>query len=386
MKSVLTAAILFLLMVLPLQAVDQVFIEPFNPVTPEVLAVGKTSTANVRGYNSLFLNPASFSIKDSEGVTVTTQVSPYVPVTSLNRILSNISAFQSFNMSNPGSSDVSLVNDIVTKYGVGEQFSLGSSYIGHGFGVGLIADERSFAKGSLLLGTSATIDMTLALCIGYSFPVDIQVGTLHLGLSARPMYKTYGVVPLTSVIGNGSNMTSIPVLSGYGLGWDMGAIAEMGEFCAGLALRDIGSTPFNMHSGTLGDTLTHFVTNMTNFSSTTSSVYRIPMTIALGGSWKPEIPLYKNIFEPQIMADLQIPLEDQFTEPSFLTWVHLGAEAKFLSFLSVRTGLNQGYFTMGMGMRILAVDINWAIYADEMGRYAGTTKRSGMTLEAALKF
>jgi len=69
-----------------------------------------------------------------------------------------------------------------------------------------------------------------------------------------------------------------------------------------------------------------------------------------------------------------------------LRWTHLGAEATFLQFLSVRTGLNQGYFTFGLGLKVPIAEFTIAVYSDEMDRYAGTTWRPAISANLSVGF
>ncbi len=51
--------------------------------------------------------------------------------------------------------------------------------------------------------------------------------------------------------------------------------------------------------------------------------------------------------------------------------IHLGAEVQFPVILSVRLGLNQGYFTAGATIDVWIIRLNFATYAEEVGAHAG---------------
>ncbi len=51
--------------------------------------------------------------------------------------------------------------------------------------------------------------------------------------------------------------------------------------------------------------------------------------------------------------------------------LHLGGEIKLANFLSVRGGLNQGYYTAGATLDLFIFRIDAATYAEEVGAYAG---------------
>ena len=371
---------------------DQVFMEPFNPVTPSVTAQGRAYTAIAEGYNALFTNPAGFS-RTPMGFTFSTQGGVNTSLSALGEVLSNLSSFQNFNASSGlSNSSVSLVNDIVTKYGFGGNFALGMGWVGGNLGIGLAIQGRTFQKGLNVLNANGPFDLTTGLVVGYSVPFKLGWAKLNVGLDVRPMQKTFNDnIYLVDLLGAGaSNISNLTVYNGFGLGWDWGAILDFGltptgYWTAGLALRDIGSTVFNFHQYTFSDVEKSWTfANGSNTSPT--QTYRIPMTVNVGGSWSPDMGMRKLIVDPRLELDLQIPLEDQFTEPSFWTWIHVGGQIKFLNFLSLRTGLNQGYLTFGFGVKVFALDINASIYTDELGRFIGSYPRNAASIEAALRF
>ena len=51
--------------------------------------------------------------------------------------------------------------------------------------------------------------------------------------------------------------------------------------------------------------------------------------------------------------------------------IHLGAELKFLKFLAVRAGLNQGYLSAGATLDLWVLRFDFATYSEEVGAYAG---------------
>jgi len=184
------------------------------------------------------------------------------------------------------------------------------------------------------------------------------------------------------VITNKTNVDAYTVAAGFGLGWDLGARWDYGPFQTGLVIRDIGSTIINFQNFT-GTQWSMALGFPSNGSTTGTTLYRIPTVIGLGGTWTPDVGSLASVVQPAVSADFQIPIMDQYTQPSFWTWTHLGAEVRFLRFLTLRTGLNQGYFTFGVGLKIFVVDFNLAVYTDELGRYSGLDPRSALAIELA---
>jgi len=51
--------------------------------------------------------------------------------------------------------------------------------------------------------------------------------------------------------------------------------------------------------------------------------------------------------------------------------IHMGAEVRFLRFLAVRAGLNQGYVSAGATLDLWVLRFDFATYSEEVGAYAG---------------
>lgn len=58
-------------------------------------------------------------------------------------------------------------------------------------------------------------------------------------------------------------------------------------------------------------------------------------------------------------------------EEDFYKRVHLGAELRLPKILSLRGGVNQGYFTAGLTLNFWILRVDGAIYTEEIGTYAG---------------
>jgi hypothetical protein len=69
-----------------------------------------------------------------------------------------------------------------------------------------------------------------------------------------------------------------------------------------------------------------------------------------------------------------------------LTKVHAGAELKFFKFIALRAGMNQGYLTMGAGIDLILFELDAALFTQEVGSFPGDKARSGISLQAAVRF
>ena len=53
---------------------------------------------------------------------------------------------------------------------------------------------------------------------------------------------------------------------------------------------------------------------------------------------------------------------------------------------ALRAGLNQGYITLGGGMRFAAFNADLAVFTRELGTYLGDKPSSGASLSISLRF
>lgn len=383
MKTV-ALALTFLLGASSLFALDQVFLEPVQPVSPTLKAMGGVSTSNARGYDALFVNPAAFADEKVSLTFLSLETTSHLPLSGINQILDARDSWDNTDLLAADNPMRELVNNLVTQTGVGQEASVGLGWVGKNLGLGFLAQARVTAKGASLLETKTVFDQTYLGVIGMAWPFQTGFGTLQLGGSVRPMQRTYALVTVGDVLDNLGKFSAYTLSSGFGLGLDVGLKWKYAGFETGLAIRDASGTVLTFQEYG-ADEWIDGLTFPSGGAETGTTLYRIPTVIGLGTTWTPELGSLGNLFQPSLSFDLQVPVKDEFTQPSFWTWTHFGAEAKFLKLFSVRTGLNQGYVTFGLGAKLLFLDFNMAVFSDEMGRFAGLNRRSGISMEWAFR-
>lgn len=365
-------------------ALDQVFLEPVQPVSPALKAMGGVSTSNAQGYDALFTNPAAFADEKVSLTFLSLETTAHVPLSGINQILDAHESWGNMDLLAADNPMRELVNNLITQSGVGQEASLGLGWVGRNLGLGFVAQARVTAKGASLLETKTVFDQTYMGVIGMAWPFQTPFGAIQVGGAVRPMQRTYALVTVGDVLDNMGDFSAYDLSSGFGLGLDLGVKWMYAGFETGFAIRDASGTVLNFKEFGAEE----WIGSMTFPSSgadTGTTLYRIPTVIGLGTTWTPEMGSLGNLVQPSLTFDLQIPLKDEFSQPSFWTWTHLGAEAQFLKVLAVRAGLNQGYVTFGLGAKLFILDFNLAIFSDEMGRYAGLNRRSGISMEWAFR-
>jgi F plasmid transfer operon, TraF, protein len=348
----------------------------FAPVRPEVIARGNAVTATVHGYDSLFTNPAGFSKEDGSFTLLTLNANPYFAPTAEN--------MDGFTQAAGGdiTSAVNLLSSIVVDNGIGANINTGIAIVGKGLGLGIVADVDAFGTGKTTLGTEVDVVGTISAIAGMSFAFHPGPFDIHLGGDLKGMYRmkmdNVTLLQLMDLAEGGT--PDVNILSGIGIGIDLGTIVDYGSFSFGLSVRDIGGTKFAYNSISAADFETGIPVEV-------AEDYRIPMTISTGFGYHPDLGILKWIIDPTFNVEYQhVFYADPENTPSFWTGVHAGTEIKVLRFMKVRAGINQGYITAGIGAKILFIDINMAYFTREMGEYAGVNPNSGMSLEFAIRF
>jgi hypothetical protein len=118
----------------------------------------------------------------------------------------------------------------------------------------------------------------------------------------------------------------------------------------------------------------------------TADQYTIPMDIAVGASFHPDFGTFNNIIDPSISLDMRNIVGALARQVSPWTLLHLGVESRFFSFFTLRAGINQGYLTLGGGLKLLVFDLNFAVFTRELGAHIGDRALSGMSMDAAIRW
>jgi hypothetical protein len=292
----------------------------------------------------------------------------------------------------------SFLNDQVTSGGVGAGGAWGIGYVGGGLGLGASFILDSVLSGPSYLASTGDLTGTLGLIAGLSVPFDVGGFKLHVGGDVRPMVRVHALLTNTVAVGvldalssGGSVLSQLgdaPALYGVGIGLDLGAIAELGVFNVGLSIRDLGGTQLRYNTTPLS-VLTSSLTSSLQFPSNGSVVadqYVIPMDIGVGVSFHPDFGTFNNTIDPTFGLDMRDIGDVLSGTVSPWAALHLGVETRFVSAFTFRAGLNQGYLTLGGGLKFLVFDMNFAVFTRELGANVGDQPLAGMSFDAAIRW
>lgn len=349
-------------------AAQPTIVQPLVVKDARSIAMGGAFDALSSGYQSLYGNPAGFAV--GRGMLT----------------LANASMWGFFRPDTDalkGLGDdpmATLLSQVSTNNGVGGGAALGLGYTGGGLGLGLTAVSEDYIHGATIAGAQLTSITQLNAIAGMAITLGPKNFNLKIGGDLRPFARIDSTQSATSLIqalaGGGSDPSALimayPANYGLSLAADLGLIASMNELSAGLSVRDI-TPPFGFGATTIGDIL-----GKGGSSASTDTQGQFLPDVSVGLSYSPRLIPY--ILEPSFYLELQDPVNAIANKESVWNLLHMGGELKLLSFVYLRGGLNQGWMTAGLGLDLLILQLDGAVFTEELGRHPGDFPRSGVAV------
>ena len=363
----------------------------FTEVTPKdarTMGMGGAFHVFSQGYSSFFGNPAGFAGANSSLTLTDLSVWTYLAPTTQN--VEHIKKIIDGNATN--SEILGDVGDwIINNNGFGAGLSLGGGWVGKkgiAIGVTLVSDE--VAAGNSLLGSKLVIATQLNGILGYAYPFNIGPVTLKIGLDGRAFYRVQSDpvtgLPFSTILNDVLNdtfsLSTITLLGGYGFAADVGLVAGIGPVMLGLSARDFG-LEFKVGKFNFQNIIDD---NISAFPLLGTTAVKLNPSYAAGLG----VRLFENSkFEPSIYTELENP-QNIFSSSdmvaSALNSLHAGAQVRLMRFITVRGGLNKGWYSLGAGIDLSFLELDAAIFTEELGLYPGDKGRSGLSVQVGIRF
>jgi len=372
----------------PLAAQDSV-LAPLDPKTARNLALGGAFVAMSDGYGSLFGNPAGFA--DARGHLYIPTASAWLYVAPSSANIEKLELIASGSATE--SETAAALDELITGNGIGAGAQTGIAWLGGGLGIGLSAVVDAYAVGKTALGAVLDVDTSIQAVLGLGLPLDLFGLRLQLGGDIRAFYRAVGTMPFSEVaglfLGTGSGeetdvmatLMAQPATAGYGVALDLGASLQLGAFKVGLAVRDI-APPFEMVTSTYQAVIDSLAAGG-QLPEGSAGTYSMLPNIIVGGSFR---PWKGGVLDPNLVVELQDPVSVIRDEASVWGLLHVGAELRALGIFLARAGLNEGWISLGGGIDLALVRIDAAVFTEELGRRPGDAPRSGIAIDATIRF
>jgi hypothetical protein len=160
---------------------------------------------------------------------------------------------------------------------------------------------------------------------------------------------------------------------------------QVGPLAVGAVVRDL-APPMTYTNYLLGDAVYNYLMNGKVPPTDTGIDIASTPNIIAGASFHPDLGGFSWVLDPMVSVELQDPISVFRDGEPVWNLIHFGGQVRVLSFLYLRGGLNKGYMSFGGGVKLAVLDINAAVFTEESGIFPGDSPRTGISVEAALRF
>jgi len=381
-RFILAAACALLLVT---NALAQTSLAGISPKDARSMGMGGTFRVFATGYQAFFGNPAGFSGPGTLTLADAAAWGYFNPNPANVRALV---ALAQREMSQPEAEET--LGRLIAGNGFGGGASLGMGWSGKGIGAGLTLVSDALATGTSYSDASMVVRNQADAVFGVAWPLVLGPFTLNFGIDVRAFYRLdssggWSFADLASAYLSDSGITAgigaLAVNGGYGLAVDTGATIEVGALSAGVMVRDYGYK-FYMGNSTVGDIAESgaFPLNGENAYSLIPR-YSAGLALKFGKGTSLASSFYLEAEDPMnFIAEAQADFE------ASLELLHIGAELEFLNFITMRAGFNQGLLSLGAGMDFALLELDAALFTEKTSDATSGPGRSGISIQAAIRF
>ena len=291
--------------------------------------------------------------------------------------------------------DISKLNPRVYAAADVASYVSGPSFLGlplhAGFGgFGVVDATFRLDTGALIPTISYEVnnDLMLPFAIAHRWEAPLLPGKIGLGATAKMIRRSKISQERLSVL-QLDDLEAPPFATGTGLGLDFGALYQPTDRTnLGLMIKDVGGTTLKYDAvaaekGYAAQAERESVIR----SATNIGVAVVPAKllwlVPTNDRWTFALDVW-DVFK----KDEHIFFEDGFRKPfgeNLYTHLHAGVEYRWW-FLRFRGGASEGYPSLGLGMDIPLIKIDYAYYSRELGRLAGDLRQENHVISLAIRF
>ncbi len=365
----------------------------FKPVDAALEGRGGAGVALMDSTYAMFYNPAQLGENEFRLSLPSVGLTVYHPYALLKEDENGNSAFKTImqNMNN-----LSAIVDPVLSV-IGTQFAplvTVDTAVGltlpFGLGLGVYASDTVYTYDGTIIDE---VDVSASLGIGYK----IKLGSLSLSLGAAAKFNTLAFnerLAASSIIAT-KDMSKITV--GVASGWapmlDAGVTLDYengaNKFSAAVVMSDLnlmGEYKMDISSIAMSD-ISSAATDIMKLDRNGDLKIKGDVNLTAGIGYTLDLKLIKM----KAALDLNdiIGLTKTNGDLNYrvlLKHVNAGLELSLIDMLTVRGGLNSGYYTLGASVDLYAIRIDAAYFWNEMGSYAGERGLDGLTIRFNLGY
>lgn len=377
--------VLFIALCLGGGAYAQSSLSGLYPKDARSMGMGGAFGSLATGYQAFYGNPAGFS---GPGSLTIADLSTWA---YLRPTPENLRAIVEASSENASEADrQALIDKLIAENGFGGGASAGLGWSGKGFGLGLTLVSDVLATGTSSADATLKVRNQANAIIGMALPLELGPFLFSIGVDLRAFYRLdsdgeWSFATLATAIRDGQGLTAevadLVTLGGVGIAMDTGATLRVGPLTAGFMVRDYGYR-FSMGNATIGELVEDSAFPLEGgYAYALTPVYTAGLGLNLHNSAALSTALYAEVDDP-------ITFFDAATEDfeSAIGLVHAGAELEFLKFIALRAGINKGLVSVGVGLDFALIEVDAAFFSQYVDSATLPQGRSGIALQAAIRF
>ena len=356
-------------------------ITPYQPLTARVRGMGTTGVAVTGRSDSFYVNPAALASKRFQLSVPSVQLTAYHLYDAVKG---------GGNLFSLGSL-VNMASGIQEGYGklLDVDAAMTATFSGFGLGINATLGVNTFGdEGQYGLKASLFGEIRAAISLGYGYRFELPMDfSIDVGGMIRFSYLAYTDVFSADVVSDMDNfdISQVPVMAGFSVPIDLGINVNMPYgFSFGLVSRNMNGRYYMAYHGGFDsfgkDPFGGRASEDNRFSFSTD------WSLDAGFGWS-----YDTWYlSPTIAIDFRDLVgmfgTKDFTFRDFMYHLNIGAEVRVLSFMDLRAGLSQGYWSLGVGLDLWAFKVDVAYFRQEFGETAGDYGLDGFTVRINLGY
>lgn len=355
-------------------------LDPVTVMDPARRGMGGAGIALYDTPDALYLNPASLASRDFK-ISV-----PYLTVTLYNPYELYQSGVLETLIDDGYEEALDELVDFVDSYGLYSklaQIDAGLTLYSGGFGFGLAVQDtvHLYSPGNFV-STQVVNELNVLLTLGYGHRLYLsRYVTLDIGASVSLSYLAYNeAVSAAGIADNYSDiadylLTGTPFFAGCALPVKVGATLNLPfNFSLGATLENINGTYYMKEHENIESL-------WDNLISDPEFKFSTDMDLSVGFAWS--FDLISRVIKPTIACDIDDVVglfNDGLSKRNILGHLRAGAEIEIFTFISLRAGLYDSYWTLGAGLDFKLFRVDLAYFNEEYGSTYGEKGLSGLTV------
>ncbi len=275
----------------------------------------------------------------------------------------------------------------------------------NGLGWGFFESVKVDANIPSITLAEVTAQLEVGFVLGYGFTLDFGIGSISVGASG----EAYALVPrlairdsLTNIMDmvngegeenqNQNQLQNIPLHSVVGLSCDIGAQLRLFDFIDVAAVWEDAYSPYKVSATTtVGQAMNDYSVLFANYGEAKFQTAKFRGGVGLNllpngilGGLISSLKVQADVKDVMLFVKQFIKKDVSLLEKSPWLNVTAGAEIGLMHFIYGRVGYSDGFATVGASLKLGALNLDAAIYTNELGRTPGTNSQMNAALSLGL--